>query len=124
MSEIPRVALQSALAELWKSWGIRPEIVVGEGVADGRNGSIAVRIAAAHEQGCNVFLEIGPRPKLIEVGRAIVTDPEALWLASLDPERPEWEQLLMNLAALHERGVAIDWRAFDRDFDRIALALV
>ena len=35
---------------------------------------------ALHEQGCNVFLEIGPRPALIDIGRSVVTDPEALWL--------------------------------------------
>jgi acyl transferase domain-containing protein/acyl carrier protein len=140
-------ALEYALAQLWRSWGIEPALGLGDGVgacvAECLNGtlgledglrkcatagadteeSLAARIRDLHEQGCNVFVEVGPGSGLIDLGRTAVTDPSALWLRSLDPRRPEWQQMLESLAALYERGVAVDWAGFDREYARRKVAL-
>jgi myxalamid-type polyketide synthase MxaB len=70
------------------------------------------------EQGAEVFLEIGPKPVLLALGRPCVADADRLWLASLRPEQSDWTTMLGSLAALYVRGAAIDWQGFDRDYPR------
>ncbi len=76
-----------------------------------------VRALAA--QGYRLFLEFGPSATLGTMARRCVDDAEgAVWLSSLCPERAAEPTLLEGLAALHARGAAIDWRAFDAPFAR------
>ena len=75
------------------------------------------------ENGCNVFLEIGPSPVLTAMGQRCVTDTHARWLASLQPPRAELEKVLTTLAQLWTRGVAVDWEGFDRGLVRHRVAL-
>ncbi|HEY2294285.1 MAG TPA: beta-ketoacyl synthase N-terminal-like domain-containing protein, partial [Thermoanaerobaculia bacterium] len=76
-----------------------------------------VRALAA--QGYRLFLELGPSATLGTMARRCVDDTEgAVWLSSLGPERAAEPTLLEALAALHARGAAIDWRAFDAPFVR------
>ncbi|MET9359920.1 type I polyketide synthase [Streptomyces sp. NPDC006632] len=70
---------------------------------------------AAYETGARAFVEIGPKPVLLGLGRDCLPDADALWLPSLRPGR-DWTELLGSLAALHVRGVAVDWRAFDQEY--------
>ncbi len=86
----------------------------------------AVRFAegvqALAETGCSTMLELGPGPVLCGMGRQIL--PGAFdWLPSLEPGKEEWSTLLSSLAALHCRGVAIDWTGFDSDYQRRRLPL-
>ncbi len=78
---------------------------------------------ALHNQGCNVFLEIGPRPILLGMGAQCVEDPAVRWLASLRPGQTDWRQLLRSLGELYESGVDIDWRGFDSDYRRHRVSL-
>ncbi|MCA9969272.1 MAG: type I polyketide synthase [Anaerolineales bacterium] len=82
----------------------------------------AVRFADAvqtlHAEGCTHFLEIGPSPTLIGMGRRCLPDDAAVWLASLRHDRENWAQLLDSLAALYVSGAAVDWRAYDRPYGR------
>jgi malonyl CoA-acyl carrier protein transacylase len=80
-------------------------------------------IVALHEQGCRVFLEVGPSPTLLAMGRRAAGDIEALWVPSLRKGRDDWEQMLETLAALYANGVAIDWAAFDAPYSRRKLVL-
>ena len=74
------------------------------------------------EQGCSVFLEIGPTPTLTSLGRRCLPDTEALWAGSLRRD-DEWGQLLSSVARLYAHGVDLDWRGFDRDYRRRTIAL-
>ncbi len=74
------------------------------------------------DQGYEVFVEIGPAPTLVNLGRR--SQPGGLaWLASLRPEREDWGQLLETLKVLYVRGVPIDFAAFDRVWTRRKRAL-
>jgi acyl transferase domain-containing protein/NADPH:quinone reductase-like Zn-dependent oxidoreductase/acyl carrier protein len=69
------------------------------------------------------FLEIGPRPTLLGLGRRCLTDEALRWLPSLRKGRDDLSQLLDTTARLYTAGASIDWRAFDRDYARRPLAM-
>jgi acyl transferase domain-containing protein len=79
-------------------------------------------VQTARDLGCDVFLEIGPRPVLIGLGKQCLGGDQSAWLASLRPGR-EWEEMLGSVASLYVRGVAISGSGFDRDYARSRVAL-
>ena len=80
-------------------------------------------ITALLEQGCRVFLEVGPSPTLLAMGRRAAGEATAAWLPSLRKGRDDWEQMLETLASLYAAGVAVDWTAFDAAAPRQKLVL-
>lgn len=64
------------------------------------------------DKGCNVFLEIGPKPVLLGMGKQCTDEPSLMWLASLQPPKHDERQMLESLAALYMRGVDVDWRSY------------
>ncbi|MUG94287.1 SDR family NAD(P)-dependent oxidoreductase [Scytonema sp. UIC 10036] len=72
---------------------------------------------------CEAFIEIGPKPTLLGMGRECIPESERLWLPSLRPGVPEWEQLLSSLSQLYVAGVEVDWSGFERDYLRKKVAL-
>ncbi|BAZ33696.1 amino acid adenylation domain-containing protein (plasmid) [Cylindrospermum sp. NIES-4074] len=68
------------------------------------------------QQGYEVFLEIGPKPILLGMGRQCLLDKEGLWLPSLREGISEWQQLLSSLSKLYIAGAKVDWSAFERDY--------
>ena len=83
-------------------------------------------IQALFDQGLSIFVEIGPKPTLLNLAQSgLLQDQsvssaagEFLWLPSLHPRRSDSVQLLESLAQLHCRGVWVDWEAFDRPYQR------
>ena len=75
-------------------------------------------VKAMAATGCEIFIEVGPAPILTGMGRKCLPDNKGLWLPSLRKGQDDWKTILAALAALHVRGVAIDWRGFDRDYRR------
>jgi acyl transferase domain-containing protein len=116
-------ALQYSLAELWRTWGVVPRGLWGQGVGEvvaacvsGRlslqdglyrvsranttvDSALVVTREAAMEnmqrEGCGAFLEI-----------------------RLQAGESEWTQLLRSLAELYVSGLEIDWPGFDRHYTR------
>ena len=80
-------------------------------------------IQTLKEQGCEVFLEIGPKPVLLGMGRKCMPEDASLWLPSLRKGRDEWETILGSLASLYTCGFDIDWQEFDRPYSRRRVAL-
>lgn len=84
----------------------------------------AQSIETLHQQGYRYFLEIGPKPTLIGMGRYCLPDSETnggtpiQWLSSLYPGRDEWQQILQSLGTLYGRGAEIDWVGFDKSYAR------
>ncbi|MFD7284619.1 type I polyketide synthase [Streptomyces sp. NPDC059863] len=62
------------------------------------------------DQGVTNFLELGPDAVLTAMGRDCV-DEGALLVAGSRANRPEGATLTSAVAALHVRGVALDWQA-------------
>jgi len=87
----------------------------------------AVRFAKGmqtlHAQGYELFVEIGPSPILIGMGRQCLPEGAGVWLSSLRRGQEDWQQILDSLGALYVRGVPVDWSGFDQDYQRIKLSL-
>ncbi|MDJ0754430.1 MAG: type I polyketide synthase [Ardenticatenaceae bacterium] len=73
----------------------------------------AVRFASGMEtlveMGIDIFVEIGPRPVLLGMGRQCVPEVGGSWLPSMRKGRGVWETLLESVGELYVRGVEIDW---------------
>ncbi|MBV8886873.1 MAG: type I polyketide synthase [Chroococcidiopsidaceae cyanobacterium CP_BM_RX_35] len=83
----------------------------------------AASMETLQQQGYEVFVEIGPKPTLLGMGRHCLPESGRLWLPSLRPGQEDWQQLLQSLAQLYVRGVTVDWTGFDRDYQRQRVAL-
>ncbi|HWF02224.1 MAG TPA: beta-ketoacyl synthase N-terminal-like domain-containing protein, partial [Candidatus Angelobacter sp.] len=75
--------------------------------------------AGGHE----IFLEIGPTPSLLAMGKRCVPKDAGIWLPSLKPGQSDWTPLLESLGELYVQGVDVDWAGFDREYrrDRVSL---
>src|SRR5262249_36019985 len=73
--------------------------------------------------GYDVFIEMGPKPALLTMGRGCIPNSQALFLASLSQGQEDWQSLLRSLGKLYEAGGQIDWAAFDRDYTRRRIVL-
>jgi amino acid adenylation domain-containing protein/non-ribosomal peptide synthase protein (TIGR01720 family) len=67
--------------------------------------------------GCNHFIEIGPHPVLLGLGRRCLEGPN-LWLPSLERNTDDRESFLSSLAQLYGSGAKVDWTALDTDQGR------
>jgi acyl transferase domain-containing protein/NADPH:quinone reductase-like Zn-dependent oxidoreductase/acyl carrier protein len=67
------------------------------------------------ELGYRIFLEAGPAPTLIGMGRRVVQADDAIWLASLRRERGDWQEALSSLGTLYVLGADVNWLAVNRD---------
>ncbi len=83
----------------------------------------AASMEALYQRGYKVFVEIGPKPTLVGMGRYCLPEGEGVWLPSLRPGRSDWQQLLDSLGELYVRGVSVDWTGFDQDYERRRLVL-
>jgi malonyl CoA-acyl carrier protein transacylase len=74
-------------------------------------------IETLYEQGYTVFLEIGPNPTLLGMGRRCIPDKanEVLWVPSLRRDRDDWQQILEGAGSLYVHGVEMNWNGFYQD---------
>ena len=79
-----------------------------------------------HAEDLKLFVEIGPNPTLLAMGRRCIVDQgedQGVWLPSLREGRDDWQQLLESLAALYTQGVSVDWAGFDQYYSRTRVPL-
>ncbi|MDJ1179175.1 type I polyketide synthase [Roseofilum sp. BLCC_M91] len=76
----------------------------------------AQSMTTLHEEGYKVFLEIGPKPILLGMGRQCLPEDVGVWLPSLRPGVEEWQQMLLSLGQFYVKGFNVDWSGFDRDY--------
>jgi acyl transferase domain-containing protein/NADPH:quinone reductase-like Zn-dependent oxidoreductase/acyl carrier protein/SAM-dependent methyltransferase len=84
--------------------------------------AFAAGMATLAALGCDAFLEIGPRPSLIALGRRAHMSG-AHWAASLRPEIADRRAMLEAAAGLWARGAPVDWRRIQgsRPCDSVSL---
>ncbi len=80
--------------------------------------NFAAGMTALDQQGITIFLECGPKPILLSMGRQCLPDSGGVWLPSLRAETDDWQQLLMSLGQLYTTGIKLDWQGFDHDYPR------
>ena len=80
-------------------------------------------IKTLHEQGYEIFVEMGPSSTLVGMGKRCLPEGTGTWLTSLKKGKPDWTQLLSSLGELYVQGVKINWTAFDHDYQRHRIAL-
>ncbi len=76
-----------------------------------------------HQQGYQVFLEIGAQPILLGMGRQCLPEGIGVWLPSLRSGQEDWQQILHSLGELYVQGVKVDWSGFDGDYARSKVVL-
>ncbi|MEG4395134.1 non-ribosomal peptide synthetase/type I polyketide synthase [Microcoleus sp. BROC3] len=83
----------------------------------------AAGMEALYRAGYEVFVECGPKPILLGMGRKCLPEGVGRWLPSLRPGQEDWQQILQSLAQLYVEGVQVDWSGFDRDYGRRKVTL-
>ena len=75
----------------------------------------AKSLKTLHASGYEVFVEIGPKPTLLGMGRKCLLEEVGVWLPSLRPGQEDWRVLLQSLGQLYVRGAEVDWSGFYQD---------
>jgi acyl transferase domain-containing protein/acyl carrier protein len=83
----------------------------------------AAGLATLREQGIEVFVEVGPAPTLLGLGRRVLGDDGTAWLPSLRKGGGDWEQMIESLGRLYVEGLEVDWAGLDRPYPRRRVAL-
>ncbi|NEQ82692.1 MAG: type I polyketide synthase [Moorea sp. SIO2I5] len=76
-----------------------------------------------HQQGYDLFVEIGAKPILLGMGRQCLPEEVGVWLPSLRPGVDEWQQMLDSLGKLYVEGAQVDWLGFDQNYVRQKVVL-
>ncbi|WP_246844636.1 type I polyketide synthase, partial [Hydrocoleum sp. CS-953] len=70
-----------------------------------------------HEKGYELFLEIGPKPILLGMGRRCLPREVGVWLPSLRPGVDEWQLMLSSLGQLYAQGYKVNWLEFHQGYN-------
>ncbi len=70
-----------------------------------------------------IFLEMGPKPILLGMGRQCLSHRNSLWLPSLRPGVDDWQQMFLSLGQLYVRGFQVNGSEHDRGYQRQKVVL-
>ncbi len=141
-----------ALFELWKSWGIAPDYVVGDGIGDITAAIVAGMMTL--EDGLRLITVYNNPAELESIAREIhYHEPKIGFISSwtgqvvrkegitVDYWKPHeilrnipegtlvisthdnWKYLLQTLSQLYLNGIPIDWKSFDKPYNRKKVSL-
>jgi malonyl CoA-acyl carrier protein transacylase len=80
-------------------------------------------IETLYQQGCKIFVEIGPKPTLLGMGSHCLPEGEGVWLPSLRQGQQDWQQILSSLGKLYVQGVKVDWSSLESEASSCCLHL-
>lgn len=81
-------------------------------------------IHAIDAMGVKAFVELGPQPILIGMGRQTLGEADQqTWVPSLRKDAPALPTMLAGLGRLYVEGVEVDWQGFDSRWRRRRVAL-
>ncbi|MGV1008335.1 MAG: type I polyketide synthase [Dermatophilaceae bacterium] len=70
-------------------------------------------VSALLDEGCRIFLEVGPSPTLLGlVGDIAGAERAPVLVPTLRPKTDEWETVVAAVSTLYVHGVDLDWSAF------------
>jgi acyl transferase domain-containing protein/2-polyprenyl-3-methyl-5-hydroxy-6-metoxy-1,4-benzoquinol methylase/acyl carrier protein len=69
-----------------------------------------------NRQGYAVFLEVGPHPTLLNMGKNCLKESSNLWVPSLRKDQSDWMQMLSGLSALYLYGTEVSWSGFEQPY--------
>lgn len=77
-------------------------------------------MAALEQCGVEAYLEVGPHPVLLGMGRLCLEErgDQRVWLPSLRRDADCWQTLLTSAGQLYALGTAVDWIGFDAPYAR------
>ncbi len=101
---------QIPVADYWRQH-IRAEVKFSEGMQ-----SLA-------RLGIDAFIELGPSPVLLGMGRRCLPESRASWSPSLRPGQDDWHVILDSLGKLYVQGVDVNWEGFDQGYTRHKVSL-
>ena len=78
---------------------------------------------ALADLGIDTFIEIGPNPTLLSMGKRCLPKSKAAWLPSIRQGQDEWQTMLNTLGKLYVQGAEVDWSGFDSEYTRQKVAL-
>ncbi len=76
-----------------------------------------------HEMGIENFLEIGPNPTQLAMGRRCLPEGYGNWFPSLRQGREDWQQMLESVGGVFVAGFEMDWQRFEQDYRRRRVSL-
>lgn len=86
-----------------------------------------VRFASGMEtlrqNGYEQFLEIGPNPVLLGMGKQCLPEDYGSWLPTLKKGCGDWQHILHSLGEMYVKGATIDWINFDNEYERQRISL-
>ena len=71
----------------------------------------------SEELGIDVFLELGPNPTLIGLGKQGIEKNTAVWLASAKKGNDDWQQIFNSISQLYLSGIPFNWKQFYAEYD-------
>lgn len=75
-------------------------------------------MASLEQQGITHYLELGPHPIMLSMGRQCVAGANVQWLPSARRGQEDWSVILDSLCKLYASGAEVDWRGFDAPYAR------
>ncbi|MFG6107742.1 type I polyketide synthase [Leptothoe sp. EHU-05/26/07-4] len=69
----------------------------------------------------STFVECGPKPILLGMGRSCISEDTGVWLPSLRPNQENWATMGASLGQLYVRGVEVDWDGLGRPHQKVDL---
>ncbi len=118
----PRIPLVSNITGKLFTAGEQPDAAYWR-----RHVRSAVNFAAGmqtlQEQGVELFLEIGPHPVLLGLGKRCLPENYGIWLPSLRQNQPETTAMLKSLGGLWCQGIEPDWNALESPVRRAPVSL-
>jgi len=70
-----------------------------------------------------IYLEIGPNPVLVNLGKQTNSNPNAVWLSSAKKDENDIQYFHETLLQLYVAGISIDWKSFylNKKINRVTL---
>ncbi|TWU19987.1 type I polyketide synthase [Allorhodopirellula heiligendammensis] len=75
-----------------------------------------------HAENVTHYVELGPHPVMLGMGRECLPDVEARWMPSARRGADDWSTLLDSLGRLYVDGLDVDWAGLDMPYSRRRVA--